>query len=359
MKLTGINLAAGKHNHVYLLLIVFAAVSCNQNPQKATEKHFKEEPGKTVSVENSITDIPFGSDLGFITVKMLDSFLVITDSRGSSGKALHLLSSNTFSYVASAGIIGKGPGEVIRTGDFAYEPSSRTIWLNDHGKECTWAFPIDSVLTNPDYKPTRNLKLNHEFFFSKFSFLNDSIAIGVAVHPLIKGSFENKMAVLNINTNQLREYGYEQPKAKGRYWSYFYFSVLKSKGVYVKAHSYLDLLTICNLNDGSLRYNVYGKSWNYKSDKVLWFFIGVDFYKDYIIAAYVDDVDEVVDRFGRARGNGATRFVVFDLEGDYVKTIETGNKFSKFCIDEQNARIIVYFTERENPIGYFSLKDIL
>ncbi len=36
-----------------------------------------------------------------------------------------------------------------------------------------------------------------------------------------------------------------------------------------------------------------------------------------------------------------TQFVVFDLEGNYLKTLETGYKIANICYDESNHRIIM------------------
>ena len=46
---------------------------------------------------------------------------------------------------------------------------------------------------------------------------------------------------------------------------------------------------------------------------------------------------------------------IFDLDGNYKETIETENKFTFFCIDEGNKRVIAYFSDRKEPLGYFNV----
>ena len=41
------------------------------------------------------------------------------------------------------------------------------------------------------------------------------------------------------------------------------------------------------------------------------------------------------------KSNLPTQFVVFDLEGNYLKTLETGYKIANICYDESNHRIIM------------------
>jgi len=42
------------------------------------------------------------------------------------------------------------------------------------------------------------------------------------------------------------------------------------------------------------------------------------------------------------------------LAGSYQKTIDTGSEICSFCIDEKHNRIIAYFNDREEPLGYFN-----
>jgi hypothetical protein len=46
------------------------------------------------------------------------------------------------------------------------------------------------------------------------------------------------------------------------------------------------------------------------------------------------------------------------MDGNYLKTLKVGSQFSSFCVDEDNDRIVLFFEEKEDSFGYFSLKDI-
>jgi len=85
------------------------------------------------------------------------------------------------------------------------------------------------------------------------------------------------------------------------------------------------------------------------------FFSDVYILNGHIIASYIGDVDIIYNEFKRPEGNRPSKFLIFDLEGNYRATIETEFKFDYFCVDEENNRIIAYFAERENPLGYFDL----
>ena len=149
---------------------------------------------------------------------ILDNILIVNESSPKGEKGIHLFNKNTFKYITSTGIMGKGPGEISAPGRLAIDRKNRIIWAPDHGKQIMYKFPLDSVLNNPMFKPTIKKELDYKLFLERFGFLNDSIAIGKAIHVTSNSSFEMAMAKLNINTNVTEKYGYENPEAIGKHY---------------------------------------------------------------------------------------------------------------------------------------------
>ena len=92
-------------------------------------------------------------------------------------------------------------------------------------------------------------------------------------------------------------------------------------------------MTICNL-DGNLKYNVYGQNWDSRKSNRIAQYKKVIFVKDLIFASYSGNnnfSDEALP----------TRIIVFDINGDYIKTLETSYKICEFCYDQENNRIIL------------------
>jgi hypothetical protein len=73
-----------------------------------------------------------------------------------------------------------------------------------------------------------------------------------------------------------------------------------------------------------------------------------------IITSYIGEGRYLV-KGNIVKGNSPSKLIVYDLEGNYLKTIEVGFNFTRFCVDEKNKRIIVYFIDREEPMGYFDI----
>jgi hypothetical protein len=336
---------------IYMVSLIFLIHSCKNNNGYKTEKYQKNR-NKIINVSNNIVDIKpkilFGNSLFYI----IDSILIVNEVSPKGEKGIHLFNKNNFEYITSAGIIGKGPGEISIPGRIGIDYKSKILWVPDHGKKVMWKFPLDSILKNEAYRPTESIKLQGDLFLDRFNFLNDSIAIGKAVQPVGNSSYSMVTAKQNFSSKVINKFGYEHPKAVGKK-SNSVFTLSLKNGIYINCYYYCDLLTINSL-DGKLKYNIYGvdemDNRNYKKA----YYFGVDVMSNFIVASYIDEEGLIYDG-NRPKGNTPSKFLIFDTNGNYIKTIETGYKFTYFCIDEENKRLIVYFDSRENPLGYFNL----
>jgi hypothetical protein len=333
---------------VCLFILIFA---CKTSNDEKTEK-FQKHRSKIINVSDKIIDINPEILFGNSVLYIIDDILIINEVSPQGEKGIHLFNKNTFKYIKSTGILGRGPGEIASLGGIGIDKSNRILWVQDHGNKVMWKFPLDSVLNNEMFKPKIRLDLNYESFIERFGFLNDSIVLGVAVQILPDYSFVKTMSKLNLKTNVIEKYGYVHPGAIGKNSSSV-FSLSVENNLYVNCYYYNDLITINDLT-GNLKYNVYGpEGLNNKDNKKAYFF-GVDFIGKDIIASYIGDAGLVSDENG-IKGNTPSKLLVFDMKGNYKNTIETGYKFTYFCVDEQNKRIIAYFNSRIEALGYFNL----
>ena len=327
-------------------------IACKSNNKEKIEK-FQKHRDNIINVEGKIINIKTEILFGNCFLYIIDDILIVAEGPSRVDKGIHLFDKNTFKYITSTAIMGKGPGEVTSPGRIGVDRKNRVLWVQDHGKLVMWKFPLDSILNNEMYKPTKKIDLHNDLFLERFGLLNDSIALGKAVHVLSKSSFDMAMAKLNLNTNVTEVYGYEHPEAVGKR-SNSQFKLSVENNFYVNCYGYCDLMTICDL-DGKLKYNIYGPGWLNNKDNKNHYFSGVDLFNNNIIATYNGDVGMGLDEYKRLISNFPTKFLVFDMDGNYKETIETGHEIYYFCVDEENKRVIVYFDGRENPLGYFNL----
>ncbi|UZR97340.1 6-bladed beta-propeller [Chondrinema litorale] len=333
-----------------ILSIILLVIACT--PKDADNAITQTERDEIVNVTDKITEVDLDSlMLGMSHLHLLDSFLIVAENKALNSEVIHIFNKNTFNYITSTGVLGRGPGEISRIGNLSIDEQRKIIWVPDHGKEVLFKFPLDSILNNPSFLPTEKLKLDPSLFITNFSFLNDSIALGLGIEPTSNNTFNMATVKLNVVNNTTEKFGFEfNELEKIR----FNFAMSKSKNRYVKCFRNVDLITICDL-EGNLIRNVFGPNWGKKFKPRHSFFSGVEITDTNIIAAYIGDESIVFDESNTPKGNIPTKLMFFDLEGNYQKTIETGSKVWSFCIDNENNRVICFFNDRLNPIGYFSL----
>ena len=337
---------------ICLLLFLSVIAGCKSS-DNVHEKTFEVDKSNIINVKDKIKDIKTHINFATSYLYIMDRFLIVVEMNKGMDKAIHVYDKDTFSYLTSMGIIGQGPGEIENPGQAGIDEENRLLWLPDHNKEVMMKFHLDSVLANPNYKPEKAFDVEHDFFMARFGFLNDSIVLGKAIHPTSNSSFEELMAKHNVYTKKIEKYGYEHPQTVGQQSNSLFKLSLKHK-MYVNAYVYCDLMTVCSL-DGKLKYNLFGPDRFENKNNRKDYFSDVDFYNNYIIVSYLNDVGLVTDKFKKQTGNLPSKFLIFDLDGNLKRTIETGHKFTFFCVDETNQRVIAYFDDRENPLGYFNL----
>lgn len=330
-------------------LVFLFSIGCNSCNESKTEK-IQKHRDNIVNVSDKIVDVKLDALFGNLALYILDDILIVLEKSPKGEKGIHLFNKNTFKYLTSTGKIGKGPGEIVRQGPIGFDSKNRVFWVPDAGKKLLFKFPLDSALSNPQFLPGIEEKMVHSFV--TFGLLNDSIILGEAAQATSNSSFEMKLAKLNIRTKVLENFGYRHPKALGKK-TYASFAMSVKHNFYVECHTRCDLMTICDLN-GNLKYNIYGPGWLESDQDKNSYFFEVHLVGNNIVASYIGSSGLVV-KGNITKGAAPSEFIIFDKEGNYLKTIEAGFEFEQFCIDEENNRIIAYFPGREEPLGYFDI----
>jgi len=223
----------------------------------------------------------------------------------------------------------------------------------DVGKKVLHKFSLDSVLSDEMYLPGASVKLVDTLLLVWYGFLNDSIALGKAIEPFSGSPFVTMaMTKFNINTGEITRFGYENPGVKGRYTN-SYFDMSVKDEIYVNSYPFKDLMTICDL-DGNLKCNVYGPGWDDPEKDDNSYFFDAVIHNNRIFASYLGS-SRIIVQGNIQRGAYPRSIIVFGLDGSYKKTIDTGAEICSFCIDEKHNRIIAYFNDREEPLGYFDI----
>ncbi len=334
---------------VYLIVgFLLGLYSCSDSGDKSS-KHF-DVNSNIKDYKSKVKDInidPLVSEIA--TIAVFKDYFVLHDLQAGSDRVTHLFNRDNFSHVVNAVVKGGGPGEVTVPGELSFEPKENSIWVTDLGKMLVWKFPLDSILSNPNYKAEQSMKMNMEKFIYKFSFLDKENTLGKAMSLQQDRSIAYRVAKSNLKTGNVEDYGYFPKDIKGQQ-SEFNMKISLDDGLYVMAYYWKDLVTVCSI-DGNLNFNLYGKNWQSSKKKVS-YFNGVDIFKNKIIASYTGVVYKKLDENKQEVVVRPKKLVVFDIEGKYIETLDIGHEIIDFCADEKNNRIIFYFADKEKAFGY-------
>lgn len=267
-----------------------------------------------------ITDVMIGR---MSTINVVGPYVLIVDYK-SFDNLFHLFEKKTYSYVCSFGQKGQGPDEVVNLGHVAVSYYPNEIYINDHGKQLIAKYNLDSVVSLNNYSPQIISKTEKMRFLNQYSCYNDSMSIGVLIKPTGVSGYNQSLAAWNVKSSDITEKDINLPNVEKER-----FSVCQSypNNRYVLSYNLNDLLVFCNFDD-ELVACVKGVDWSENITKRYYYSQSL-ICKNNLFALLSDE-------------NGiSSRFVIFDLNGNYKCTLETKHNINTFCFDEDNSKLLM------------------
>ena len=331
---------------IFIGLVVLGSWACSgHNSDKYVYQRSRDNINKVKDdvKEIHINDVMIGS---IARLYIVDNYLLIVDHK-SADKLIHIFNKDSFEYVTSIADVGQGPGEITVIGHIEEDKENHAFLVSDHGKQKIFSYNLDSVLVNPFYMPAEKVRMDKSEFPHVYSFINDSVSVGLFIKPIGTNDFAQSAGKWNMMTGEIQSLSKEHPSVEKKRVS---FAVSEEKDLFVECYAYDDLMSIYHLN-GELQHYIYGPQWGEKTADRTPFFRKVEFCGDYIFASYSGE-SESPDKYM------PTRFIVFDTDGNYIKTIETEYQIADFCVDEKNNRLILNLDD-EIQFGYLDLNEVV
>lgn len=331
-----------------ILLLLFGAICCWSCQNRGeTEKYYNARK-VLVDVHNQIKEIKVNDFLigSIARLFIIDNYLIILDAK-SQDKLVHIFNINNFDYLTSVIRRGKGPGEIVNIGHIGIDNTNRRLFVTDHGKQVIYDYELDRLLADTSYLPELKTKLGKSQFPDRYLFVNDSISLGIVIEPIGNSDYKQLVAKWNMATGEIVPMKYEHPDINKKRIN---FAASIENKIYVETYIYHNLMTICTLN-GDLKYNVYGPTWDATPSKNIHHYGKTMICKDKIIALYSGGDNYTSDYY-------PTKFLVFDINGNYIKTLNTEYKIDDFCYDRENNRIVMTLND-QIQLAYFDVGDIL
>ena len=333
------------------LLLITLCWSCTE---KSGLEKYQDKRDNVVNVKNKIKEIVIDDVLidSHVKLYLMGDYLLIEDYR-SFDKFIHIFDKKTFKHCASTGNQGEGPSEIGRVGSIGVDENRNKFYVSDHSKLNVFSFDLDSVLADSFYEPHVKMKINPHQFPNDYTYINDTLCIGQIITPIGHNNFKPSVGKWNMNTGKIELMKYEHPEIKKKRIN---FTVSMENNIYIEYYYHHDLMSIYNLN-GDLKHNIYGPNWNSEADRN-------DYYgnavvcQDKIIASYSGEDSLIEDENGSKRSNNPKKLLIFDLNGDYIKTLETEYEIISLCYDNDNHRLILNLNE-EVQFAYLNLNGLI
>lgn len=338
-----------KRFFVCLLVLIGFLYSCKDN----TIRNFNLKDAELIDVSNEIQDVVMDQMISSPFLEISDKYLIIVDVLAAD-KGIHIFEREKLQFLESTGILGEGPGQISRYGPIAFSPSGQDFWMPDFGKLKIFKYNIDSILVDDQYLPSISKSMEMDFFLTRFKFIQDEIVVGAGLEPLSNSTFRISLGKWDLNTGTVEKFGEEHPDLMGERTN-AYFDYSPEHQMMVLTHIDHDILTVYN-TEGEVKYHVLGQRKFDNERRKLKFFGPVHITEKYIFTSYLGKEGFEIDENNQPKSVPKTKILAFDLEGRLAKVFETGHELGKFVVDEKNRRVICYFEDREEPIGFFNFE---
>jgi hypothetical protein len=277
--------------------------------------------------------------------------LFIVDGK-STDRKIHVFDAASLTYQGSGGLSGQGPQELLVVGDGYPLPSGGHLLVPDFAKYEIYSFAVDSLLADSMYLPQTYATMNPDRFPASLGLLNDTLAVCRTIQPTSQGMTEVPM-LMNLRTGEGQTFAYEVPEVEKRSVT---FDVKPEDSLYIEAYQTRDLMVIEDIH-GRVKARVYGPKWGQEESENL-YFSQLKVVGGKVFVGYVDGPRVVTDPVRGKMGNQPRQLLVFDLEGNYLKTLSVGCPVINYTYDAQENCLFLVL-DGESQFARLPLQGIL
>jgi len=345
----------------FLFVLLILIFSCKkQNDQFSSFPVEKELDSKVPRTESKGANIS--------QIEIIDSLLITYDHKATE-QCIHIFKLKDFSYIASAGLVGKGPKEINRPFKIAVNKSKKIIWVLDVGKLKIIGYKIKNILSDnsssPSYEVSFPKKLRITMRFKCYT--DSSFAFGQGSEGLLK--------ILDFNENVIDTIGNmpvkrkeNEPEAGFSYKMRREFSI-QNDTIVISFRNYDRIMAINK--KGSTLFSIQGPDkikpkgiykggmWQTMGDSKIGYG-NVHLYKKHIFSLY-SGKKNVIKKNMRYRHQFFTNIHIFDFQGNPYLKYKLDREIKDFVIDRKNNRFIgIGVNTEEGPFVVFNFNtDIL
>ena len=225
----------------------------------------------------------------------------------------------------------------------------KRIYVADYGKMQISGYDLDSVLLNPDYLPKYKLEMNKAATPVMLSYGNDTLCYACCITAEPGKHFQESLVTWNMKTGDIHPLITGHPEVERKRIRY---AVSFEKDLIAVSYDHHDLLATYDLQ-GNLKHYIYGPDWdNATSNAMIYYYGSICICNNHIIVGYSGE------RNPDAGNIHVSKLLVYDLDGNYINTLNVGYNIIIFCYDSESNRIIMVLDD-EIQFAYLDLDGLL
>ncbi|MCM1390746.1 MAG: hypothetical protein NC216_10455 [Bacteroides sp.] len=251
------------------------------------------------------------------------------------------------SVIGQFGKFGNGPGEIANFGAVFYDPETQNLYGANANQGKIVGFHLPEAIPNPTYDAFEKCKMDFQngnnAILSPY-FINDTTVICCVYIPdkETRGII-SRIGKLNLRDSRVDIIDSTKAIAKSR----CHIAVSPEKNVVLSVDNNHDLIKIFNTEGKPLSY-IYGPDYEADPPRGKRFFSDLQISGNKMLATYS----------GEHTRNSDKNIMIFDLDGNYLKTLRFPYSINSFVYHPGTDRLYLN-TDGETQFGYINLQETL
>lgn len=336
-----------KYKMIFSFVLIVIFWGCSSRP--SIDKHLHHS-SNVMDVTELVKEIVIDTPLigGLARPYISDEYFILTDPQ-SEDNQIFIYDKKDFSYITGTGHPGEGPDEITRLGELMLDEKHRQLYVTDYGKMQIVKYNLDSILINPNCLPKYKAELNRTNTPIMLSYINDTLCYACSITAEPGKHFQESLVTWNMKTGDIRPLISGHPEVERKRIRY---AVSLENDLIAVSYDHHDLLATYDLK-GNLKHYIYGPEWNNAtSNAMIYYYGGIVICNNRIIVGYSGNGNPDMGQIH------ITNLLVYDLDGNYIKTLNVNYNIVLFCYDSEYNRIIMALDD-EIQFAYLDLDGLL
>lgn len=333
-----------------IMCSLLAFAGCGRETELTFRKFSNE-----IELKGNIIETDLIASSGIIDI--CDSVIIFSHIGSESGMQLHFYRLTDFSYLTSAGIIGRGPGELLSPAYCTVDTARSVVCLVDVGRRQILSYSLDSIFAGVKTFTTETRFPDERFILLQISpfkdgyFFADNVESGTLLSYFSgDGKIDGKYKIpdfLDLNSSV------EMPVNKRMVFFGYSYAFSPDMSRVVIAYKYSDVITICR-RDGEILRKITGP--DMISQEIgsglqeTYCYMEVKADEDFIYARYKGTT--LLDKETMTIPQMPKTLHVFSWEGEPVFRLHTEYDFSSFVVDAERSVLITYSPSEGTFVTY-------